>query len=142
MRFWDSSAIVALIVDEAGHEDALAALAEDAAMLVWWATPVECLSALTRREREGSLGADALRTASARLRSLSQEWHEVLPTAALRGVAERMLRVHPLRAADALQLAAAVMAAERDPSSLEFLSLDERLVEAATKEGFRIDRSA
>jgi predicted nucleic acid-binding protein len=138
MRFWDSSAIVALIVDEAGHKDALAALGEDTDMLVWWATPVECLSALTRREREGSLGADALRTATERLRALSGQWHEVLPTTALRSMAERMLRVHPLRAADALQLAAAVIAAEREPSSLQFLSFDERLIEAASKEGFHI----
>jgi uncharacterized protein len=45
--------------------------------------------------------------------------------------------VHPLRAADALQLAAAVVAAERDPPSLEFVSLDDRLLEAASREGFR-----
>jgi predicted nucleic acid-binding protein len=47
-----------------------------------------------------------------------------------------MLRVHPLRAADALQLAAATVAAEHDPSSLELVCLDQRLSEAAGKEGF------
>ena len=138
MRFWDSSAIIALLVDESEHKHARAWLDQDAAMLVWWSTPVECVSALARRERDGSLDADAMRIALARLRSLSEQWHEVLPTATLRGVAERMLRVHPLRAADALQLAAAVVAAERDPPSLEFVSLDDRLLEAASREGFRV----
>lgn len=138
MRFWDSSAIVALLVDEPGHKEALAYVAQDPAMLVWWATPVECASALARREREGSLDGAGSRAASARLRSLAEQWHEVLPTISLRHIAERMLRVHPLRAADALQLAAAMMAAEQDPPSLEFVCLDERLNDAATKEGFRI----
>ncbi len=48
----------------------------------------------------------------------------------------RFLRVHPLRAADALQLAAAFIAAERRPSSLELITLDDRLAAAARKEGF------
>ena len=64
--------------------------------------------------------------------------HEVLPTNGVRSIAARMLRVHPLRASDALQLAAAVVAAENDPPSLEVVSLDERLIEAAAEEGFRI----
>jgi hypothetical protein len=48
------------------------------------------------------------------------------------------LRVHPLRAADALQLAAAFIAAERRPSSLELVTLDDRLAVAARKEGFAV----
>ena len=106
MRFWDSSAVVALLVEEQGHQEAIEALAHDPVMLVWWATPVECLSALSRRARDGSLDDEGARAASRRLRALAAEWHEVLPTNALRDVAERMLRVHPLRAGDALQLAA------------------------------------
>jgi predicted nucleic acid-binding protein len=138
MRFWDSSAVVALLVDEPQHKRNRAQLAEDEAMLVWWSTPVECLSALCRREREGALSSEGFSIASRRLRALAEQWHEVLPTDAVRSVAERMLRVHALRAADALQLAAATVAAERDPPSLEFVSLDERLNAAAAKEGFRI----
>jgi predicted nucleic acid-binding protein len=48
----------------------------------------------------------------------------------------RFLRVHPLRAADALQLAAAFVAAERRPPSLEMVTLDDRLANAA--KGFAI----
>ena len=138
MRFWDSSAVVALLVDDPRHRRSLARLEQDEAMLVWWATPVECISALARREREGAMSADGFAIASGRLRTLAEQWHEVLPTNAVRSVAERMLRIHALRAADALQLAAATIAAERDPPSLELVSLDERLNEAASKEGFRI----
>lgn len=138
MKFWDSSAIVPLLVDELEQKHARAQLEHDTAMLVWWGTPVECVSALTRRERDGSLDSDGMRIALQRLRALADQWHEVLPTSVLRTAAERMLRVHPLRAADALQLAAAIVAAERDPPSLEFVSLDDRLQEAASKEGFRV----
>jgi len=138
MRFWDSSAIVPLLVDEAKQKETRAYLEDDMVMLVWWGTPVECVSALARRERDGSLESDSVRIALERLRALADQWHEVLPTSALRAAAERMLRVHPLRAADALQLAAALVAAERDPPSLEFVSLDDRLREAASKEGFRV----
>lgn len=137
MKFWDSSAVVALLVDEPDQKRAHTWLEQDVAMLVWWATPVECVSAIARRERDGSLDPDSARIALTRLRALSEQWHEILPTQALRSVAERMLRVHPLRAADALQLAAAVVAAERDPTSLDFVGFDDRLNEAASKEGFR-----
>ena len=139
MKFWDSSAVVALLVDEPAHRKTTDVLADDQQMLVWWATPLECLSALLRRTRDGSLSDDALRIATQRLRAVAVEWHEVLPTPALRSVAERMLRVHVLRAADALQLAAAVVAAEHDPPSLAFVSLDERLIAAARREGFVVE---
>ena len=138
MKFWDSSAIVPLLVMEASREPLLALLDQDPLMIVWWGTPVECTSAIARREREGSLSVTEATAALERLRTLSLAWQEVLPTEPVRSVAQRLLRVHPLRAADALQLAAAVIAAEREPSSLEFISLDERLNAAAQREGFRI----
>jgi hypothetical protein len=47
-----------------------------------------------------------------------------------------LLRVHPLRAAGALQLAAAYLVAERRPSTLEIVTLDDRLRHAGRKEGF------
>ena len=138
MRFWDSSAIVPLLVDDADQKHVRGQLEQDPEMLVWWGTPIECVSAFARRERDGSLDSDGIRIALGRLRALADQWHEVLPTSTLRTVAERMLRVHPLRAADALQLAAAHVASERDPPSLEFVSLDDRLREAASREGFRV----
>lgn len=115
-------------------------LERDPDMLVWWGTPIECISAITRREREGALSLADAAVAIDRLRTVGRGWQEVLPTEVVRSAAQRILRVHPLRAADSLQLAAALVAAERDPASLPFVSLDERLSEAATREGFPILR--
>jgi predicted nucleic acid-binding protein len=138
LRFWDSSAIVPLIVAEASTEAVQAIAEDDPVMCVWWATEVECVSALTRLERDDAVTDATIITALERLDSLVQAWHEVQPIAALRGAARRLLRVHNLRAADALQLAAAVVAAEGLPASLEIVTLDERLVAAARREGFAV----
>ncbi len=138
MKFWDASAVVALLVEDVGYADALRQLEEDQAIVVWWATQVECASALIRRERERTLCGTNAQLAWGRLRELSGEWQEVLPTSALRNQAERMVRLHPLRAADALQLAAALTAAEGDPSSLDVITFDTRLKDSAAKEGFRV----
>jgi predicted nucleic acid-binding protein len=76
--------------------------------------------------------------AAERLRRLAVAWQEVLPVDPVRTTAQRLLRVHPLRAADALQLAAAVVASEHDAASLPFVCLDDRLAEAAAREGFPV----
>jgi predicted nucleic acid-binding protein len=136
MRFWDASAIIPLIADEPNRERMLALLDEDAQMLVWWGTPVEIASALARREREGQLTADEVADALTSFRHLAASWHEIVPSDAIRRAAERLLRVHALRAADSLQLAAAVTAADHDPTTLEIVCLDERLTAAARREGF------
>ena len=73
-----------------------------------------------------------------RLKSLSAAWHEVQPSQVLRDTAVRLLRVHPLRGADAVQLASAVIAADREPAALEIVSLDARLSVAARREGFPV----
>ena len=136
MRFWDSSALVALLVAEAKTETLRSIAEHDPVMLVWWATPIECASAIARLERDGDLTSEATLTALQRLDALAESWNEVQPVEAARRAARRLLRVHPLRAADALQLAAAVVAAEGHPASLEVVTLDERLIEAARREGF------
>jgi predicted nucleic acid-binding protein len=105
-------------------------------MIVWWATEVECASAIARLERDAALDDAAAREAFDRLKHLAHAWHEVDASDPIREAAVRFLRVHPLRAADALQLAAAFIAAERRPSSLEVVTLDDRLAVAARKEGF------
>lgn len=136
MRFWDSSALVPLLAAEAATPRILAAYAQDSDHAVWWATPVECASAIARLEREGALSSRDAGTAFARLDALAAGWSQVEPSDELRETARRLLRVHPLRAADALQLAAAYVAAERRPPTLTFVTLDDRLREAAAREGF------
>lgn len=138
MKFWDLSAVVPLLVTETPRDELLDLLKSDPVMIVWWATPVECTSAIAHREREGALSVAQATSALEHLHVLASVWQEVLPSDVLRTTAQRLLRVHPLRAADALQLAAAVVACEHQPPSLEFLTLDEKLNEAASREGFRI----
>lgn len=136
MKYWDASAVVPLLVCQAKSGELLEILNKDPFMVTWWGTPVECLSALMRLVREGHLSVDDGVIAERRLQELRDGWDEVMPGEACRRMAERMLRVHALRSADALQLAAGVLAADHDPARLEFVCLDRRLCEASLKEGF------
>jgi uncharacterized protein len=137
VRYWDTSAIVGLLVDEAASVSVHREHADDNEMTTWWATEVECVSALARMEREGRLSAGAVGDAFRRLDRLAAGWVEILPSSRLRTTAERLLRVHALRAGDALQLAAAVIAADDRPESLPVVTRDVRLALAAEREGFR-----
>lgn len=138
MKFWDASAIVPLLMIEASTRQVRALVAKDPVMLVWWGTEVECASAIARLERDGALDEPGVTRAFERLKQLAGGWHEVDPSDAVREAAVRFLRVHPLRAADSLQLAAAFVAAERRPASLAVITLDDRLAVAARKEGFAL----
>ena len=138
MKFWDASAIVPLLIAEVSTRRLLALAGEDPAMLVWWGSEVECASALARAEREAAVNANGIVAAFSRLGQLKAAWHEINPSDAVRETATRFLRVHPLRAADALQLGAAFAAAEGRPASLELITLDDRLCVAARKEGFAV----
>lgn len=138
MRFWDASAIVPLLISEASTRHMQGLASADSVMLVWWGTEIECASAIARLERDGTLVEPAVTQAFERLKQLTRGWHEVDPGDAVREASIRFLRVHPLRAADALQLAAAFVAAERRPASLELVTLDDRLGAAARKEGFAL----
>ncbi len=138
MRFWDSSAIVPLLVGEPSSAAVLSEYERDPEVLVWWATAAECVSALARLERGSSLDASSMNLSLRRLDALARAWREIQPVTRLRQTAVRLLRVHPLRAGDALQLAAAIVAAEDHPETLPFVTLDERLALAAGREGFAV----
>lgn len=138
MIFWDASAIVPLLVAEETTLRIQALAARDAEMLVWWASEVECVSALARLERAEALDVKGMALASGRLKQLADGWHVIEPSELVRESALRFLRVHPLRAVDALQLAAAFIASEHRPASLQLLTLDDRLADAARKEGFTL----
>jgi predicted nucleic acid-binding protein len=138
VNFWDSSAIVPLLVREDATDAARSLYAADAAVIVSWLTTVECASAVARAEHSGLLTQQEATDAFARLDALALAWHEVEPSNDMRESARRLLRVHRLRAADALQLAAATLAAERRPASLTIVTLDDRLELAALKEGFLV----
>lgn len=124
---------------ESASEAVRAEYERDPAILVWWATEVECASAVARQEREGALTARVRREAFERLDSLAAAWSEIQPAGAVRRAARRLLRLHNLRAANSLQLAAALLGSEGDPATLTIVSLDDRLVDAAEREGFSVE---
>jgi predicted nucleic acid-binding protein len=138
MKYWDSSALIPLVVDDRSTEPIAILFHADPHIVTWWATPIECVSSMARRERDGSLDASATVTALSRLARFQAGWQEVQPVDALRDLAVRLLRVHVLRAADSLQLAAAIIASENRPASLDFVCLDKRLSLAAQREGFNV----
>jgi uncharacterized protein len=136
MRFWDSSALLPLLVREASSKAVAATYETDPSVVAWWGSQIECASALARLEREDRLAGGGLTVSLGRLADLAAAWHEVQPVAPVRQIAIRLLRVHDLRAADSLQLAAALVAAEGQPATLAFVTLDDRLAIAADREGF------
>ncbi len=94
--------------------------------------------ARARREHEKLVSADEVASALVLARELIDSWHEIVPSDAVRRTAERLMRVHSLRAADSLQLAAALIAADHDPATLDLVCLDARLGAAARREGFAV----
>jgi hypothetical protein len=138
MRYWDSSALVSLLVQEPETAKREKQLRADAEIVTWWATRVECASALNRLARGGRLTQAQLKLALGDLDELAEGWAEVQPSDRVRLRAQRLLRVHPLRAADALQLSACLVAFDGESPGATFVCADERLGEAAEKEGLRV----
>jgi predicted nucleic acid-binding protein len=142
MRFWDSSAIVPLVIAESESEYCLNALSADQNMLVWCLSRVEVLSGLCRRLREEIVNEKSFEQAKSRLRIILESAFEVKAIENVRSRAARLLEVHPLRAADACQLAAALVGTQEDPGRLPMICFDRRLAEAARKEGFQVNPAA
>jgi predicted nucleic acid-binding protein len=107
---------------------------DDPHMAAWWASPVECWSAMARLRRENRVDLNGEDSARARLKTLQESWLEIRPSEEIRMLAARLLRLHPLRAHDALQLAAALAWAGSPPSG-EIAAFDHVLREAARLEG-------
>ena len=137
MSFWDASAVVPLVLNETATAP-VDPWYPAQPIVVWWGTLVEVTSAVVRRERAGTLSLDGMLGSLALLADMASRWVEVPPSGPLRERARRLLRAHGLRAADGLQLAAALTLARNDPSRLEFICRDSRLAEAAAREGLRV----
>ncbi len=138
MKYWDSSAVVPLLLEERVSPVVKELYQRDPELLVWWGTPVECVSAISRREREGAIDLGDSVFALDRLEALSLRWHVVQPVRAIQDLACRLLRVHPLRAADSLQLAAAIAVNNGSTFRLRMVGLDDRLAQASAREGLRV----
>ena len=135
MKYWDTSSLVPLIVEGANSKKMEALFREDPGVATWWGTRVECASAIRRREREGRLDAGEANQPSMLLETLASDWAEVQPGHEIRSIAARLLAVHPLSAGDAFQLAAAIRWASEITGGATMVTLDERLKEAASREG-------
>jgi uncharacterized protein len=136
VRFWDSSAIVPLVCREAESARTRAWLRADPVVVVWCLAATEVVSALARKRREGALAAARFADAKRRLAGLEGAWSEVAAVDAVRSRARRLLEVHALSAADALHLGAALVLVEERTQGVGFVSFDERLRDAAAREGF------
>ncbi|MDE2761996.1 MAG: PIN domain-containing protein [Gemmatimonadota bacterium] len=138
MKYWDSSALVALVVDEPRSAERRATIRRDPAIVTWWGSRIECASALNRLERDNRFESDGFDRSLDQLGLLAGSWIEIEPLEQVRRRAIRLLRLHRLRAADALQLAAALAASGEDPRRLDLVSSDDRLSAAARREGFTV----
>ncbi|MBI2564277.1 MAG: type II toxin-antitoxin system VapC family toxin [candidate division NC10 bacterium] len=138
MKFWDASAVIPLCVRESPTPLVKRTAEQDEAIVVWWTTPLECYSAFARRRRDEILTRAQEDQARQAVLRLAANWTEVQPSHQVREAAGRALLLHPLRAADALQLAAALVWAGGRVTHHEFVCLDQRLREAAQREGFEV----
>jgi predicted nucleic acid-binding protein len=138
VKFWDSSAIVPLIIEERQSKACRQLLRTDPTQLVFCFTRTEILSAIWRKHREGLLNVADVQAAEDRLDKLADRWTEVDSVTPVRDAAEKLLRAHPLRAADSLQLGACVAIFGTRRRDREFVVLDDLLAEAARQEGFKV----
>ena len=133
--FWDASALVPLCVPGQVEQRGRRLLAEYKPV-VWWGSPVEMASAFARLQREGHLTPAQAEVARLRMAMLRRTWREVQPGPEVRELAEDRIERYELRAADALQLAAALVWCTRRTSRRHFICLDKKLRKAAKAEGF------
>ena len=138
MRFWDASALVPLVCREPESSRCRGWLKSDPVVLVWALAATEITSALARKRREGALSSATITAAKHRLAGLERGWHEITQIDAVRAKARRLLEAHALGAADALHLAAALVAVDDRPAHVGFVTFDRRLHEAAGREGFHV----
>jgi predicted nucleic acid-binding protein len=138
VRFWDASALVPTFLDEVSTPRVRSWQASDPGVTIWMMTVVEAMSAVARKQRERPDLAELCKQAIFNVRDAAVTWVQVEDAAAVRYHAERIVMKYPLRAADALQLGAAIVAADGDPQSLELVTLDRRLADAARREGFPV----
>jgi len=137
VKYWDSSAVLPLLLDEKQTPATKRVYEEDPAQTVWCLTDVEIGAALSRRVREG-LAENRVERVRDDWGVLARRWRPIASLDAVSSRALRLVRTHPLRAGDALQLAAALVACGERPEALPFVCLDDRLRDAARREGFTV----
>jgi uncharacterized protein len=135
--YWDSSALIPLCLFQPTSAHTRSLLRE-LSIATWWASTIEIHSAVERLVRSGDLSPDARTASLARLNRLSNNWQEIGPSDAILDHAKSLLAKHPLRAADSLQLAAAMIWCKSRPARRNFICSDARLCQAASDDGFTV----
>ena len=138
MAFWDASAVVPLCCSQPATVQGRRLRRELKRMVVWWGTPLEARSAFARLVREEQLTAAERVTAVRLLGQLRVAWDEILPSEKVRSLAEDLPDTYGVRAADAVQLAAALVWCRERPKQRPLVCFDERLRTAATALGFSV----
>jgi predicted nucleic acid-binding protein len=138
MAFWDSSAIVPLCCAQSWTAQGRRLFADLGRIVAWWGTPVEACSAFARLVRDGNLTSVQRAKAVKLLDQLRRSWDEILPTEAVRAIAQWLPDDYDLRAGDAWQLAAALVWCRERPRRRPFVCLDQRLAKAASDMGFTV----
>jgi predicted nucleic acid-binding protein len=141
MRFWDSSALVPLLIREPSSESMRSLLHKDRKVIASFITAVEVSSAVWRRLHNGKLDAAEYAAAEEQFATLSNNWWVEDELRRIIDLALDLLRRYPLRAGDAIQLASAIDVVHQRRKKLSFLpfvTLDGDLASAARAEGFPV----
>jgi predicted nucleic acid-binding protein len=138
MRFWDSSALIPLLVHEQSSDAMRAILSSDRRITASVITPIEIESALWRRRHHDEMDAEQHMSAEEMFAELTASWSEIADIISAQRIALDLLSRHTLRAADAIQLATAIVASNATVASLPFVTLDRDLRAAARAEGFTV----
>ncbi len=134
--FWDTSAIVPTLVFQTSSKSASALLRKHKKLVLAWITRIEIYSAICRLARQGILDNKNYTIAVDRFTRIEKNRIEVFPTETLRALSIDLLQQYELRAADAMQLASALIWCNEKPSKKTFITFDEQLALAAAQVGF------
>ena len=138
MRYYDTSALVKQYLQEAGSKLVLELLKSGERVYTASLTYAETHAAFSRRTREGRLTRETTKRLALRFDKDWESYNVVVLSENVFRLARQMLYRHPLRSADAIHLASALLLARTSPrSSWSFVCADGRLCDAAKSEGFQ-----
>lgn len=133
MKFWDTSALMPLLVLEDATPVVRMLFRDDPTVAVSFITDIELSAGVARRSRNDE---QVKRAAVQRaLEDLRDTWLESKDYDEIMAVARYAAETHHLRAGDAIQLASAIVLCRNRPR-LPLVTLDRDLAAAARLEGF------
>jgi uncharacterized protein len=138
VAFWDSSALLMLCLQQSGTSAGRRYARQFPHRVIWWGTPVEMESAISRLRGNQKIDDDGFRHARRTWQTLQQSMLEIQPCQKVRELAESLPHSYGLRALDAFQLAAALEWCSDKPRRRAFVTFDVKLGDAARKAGFSV----